>query len=65
MSDQINRTYTPQLKILEPSSNASRIARNRTINERRKSISSSYELQQINHKLNKLDRSIATLDNKL
>ncbi|CAN6803913.1 unnamed protein product [Brassica oleracea] len=65
ISDQINKTYTPPLKFLEPSSSSSRIARSRTINERRKSISSSYELQQINQKLNKLERIITTLDNKL
>ncbi|CAF1809141.1 unnamed protein product [Brassica napus] len=65
ISDQINKTYTPQLKFLEPSSSSSRIAKSRTINERRKSISSSYELQQINQKLNKLERTITTLDNKL
>ncbi|CAN6876867.1 unnamed protein product [Brassica oleracea var. botrytis] len=65
ISDQINKTYNPQLKFLEPSSSSSRIARSRTINERRKSISSSYELQQINQKLNRLERTITTLDNKL
>ena len=65
ISDQINKTYTLQLKFLEPNSSSSRIARSRIINERKKSISSSYELQQINQKLNKLERTITTLDNKL